>query len=255
MKKLSGKSSTKFSSEEYMNLETERERTYDRLVASELEKTNGRLVAEAPMLYLDRRLVTLILTRMKMFEAVLDVQGSVVECGVHRANSLMTYYHMSSIFEPVAFNRKIIGFDTFTGFPSVSDNDNSQVRVGRGSDTDLEHIKRWIKVQDTNRSIGHVPKIELIQGDACQTIPDYLKKNPHLIISLLYLDFDLYEPTLVALKHLAPLVPKGGLIGFDELNQAKWRGETMALKAAEEISGLRLKKFPFDAHVSYYQVE
>ena len=48
---------------------------------------------------------------------------------------------------------------------------------------------------DFNRPIGHVKKVELIKGDACTTIPKYIKDNPHLIVSFLYLDFDIYSPT------------------------------------------------------------
>lgn len=35
----------------------------------------------------------------------------------------MKYYHLQSILEPYELNRKIIGLDTFCGFPSVSSND------------------------------------------------------------------------------------------------------------------------------------
>ena len=66
-------------------------------------------------------------------------------------------------------------------------------------------------------SVRHY-EIELIKGDATQTIPEYVAKNPHLIISLLYLDFDIYEPTKTALEYLLPLVPKGGIVGLDEIN-------------------------------------
>ncbi len=239
----------------YLNLESESEKTYDKERINALCSVDSRLVAETPMLYLDRRLVTLLLTRIKLFESIIDIQGSIVECGVHRGNSLMTYYHLSSIFEPVAYNRKIIGFDTFEGFPSTTEKDPSEVPIGGMKDTSFEHLSEWIALQDKNRSIGHIPKVELVRGDACQTIPNYVTRNPHLIVSLLYLDFDLYEPTLVALKHLLPLVPKGGLVGFDEANEKKWSGETVALKEAIGVSNINLKRFYFDAHVSYYIVE
>ena len=49
----------------------------------------------------------------KLFEKILDVQGSIVECGVYKADSLMTYFHLSNIYEPFSFTRKVIGFDTF----------------------------------------------------------------------------------------------------------------------------------------------
>ena len=239
----------------YLNQETTSEKLWGNHRFNALKNIDSALVANSPMIYLDRRLVTQLLTRIKMFEKIIDIQGSVVECGVHRGNSLMTYYHLSSILEPIAYNRKIIGFDTFDGFPSTSQKDPSGVPLGGMRDTSYEHLIDWISIQDKNRAIGHIPKVELVRGDACVSIPKYVKENPHLIISLLYLDFDLYKPTLIALKHLLPLVPKGGLIGFDEVNESKWAGETIALKEAIGLSNIKLKRFYFDAHVSYYIVE
>ena len=72
---------------------------------------------------------------------------------------------------------------------------------------------------------------------------------------MLYLDFDIYEPTKVALDHLLPLVPKGGIVGLDEINCKKWQGETIALKEVLSINGLRLQKFFYDPWVSYFVVE
>ena len=233
-------------------------------ISSEVEYRKERLemfaqmsasdVAEAPFVYLDRQLVTLILTRIHLFEKIINVHGSIVECGVHRGNSLMLYQHLSTILEPSNFNRKIIGFDTFEGFPSVTKHDPDGV-VGHMQNTDYDHLTKWVALQDKNRTIGHIPKVELVKGDAIKTIPQYVKDNPYLIVAFLYLDFDIYEPTSVALKHLLPLVPKGGVVGFDEAGQKRWQGETVALKENISLSGVRLQRFHYDAHVSYYVVE
>lgn len=233
-------------------------------ISSEIEFRKQRLemfaemsaadVAEAPFVYLDRQLVTLILTRIHLFEKIINVHGSVVECGVHRGNSLMLFEHLSSILEPSNFNRKIIGFDTFEGFPSVTRHDPDGV-VGHMRNTDYEHLAKWVALHDKNRTIGHIPKVDLVKGDAIKTIPQYVKDHPYLIVALLYMDFDIYEPTAVALKHLLPLVPKGGVVGFDEVGQKRWQGETVALKENVVLSGVRLQRFYYDAHVSYYVVE
>lgn len=234
---------------------SEAEREYRDAKQDVLRKTPSQDVAEAPFVFADRQLVSTILTRIDMFRSVIDVKGSVVECGVHRANSLYLYYHLSSILEPYAFNRKIIGFDTFAGFRSLSDKDDERLSEDDFSDTSFELLSKMHEVHDCNRSVSHLPKMELVKGDATITIPKYVEDNPHLIIAMLYLDFDIYEPTSIALKYLLPLVPKGGLVGFDELNSKKWSGETVAFKEAINISGVKLKKFYYDPWVSYYMVE
>ena len=59
-------------------------------------------------------------------------------------------------------------------------------------------------INDSTRFLGHVPKIELIKGDATKTIPKFIEDKPHLVVSLLFLDFDLYQPTKTALKYFYP---------------------------------------------------
>ena len=97
--------------------------------------------------------------------------------------------------------------------------------------------------------------MELIKGNAEKTIPLYVKKNPQLIIALLYLDFSTYFPTKTAIKYLLPLVPKGGVVGIDKLNCSDWQGETIAFKEEIRLNKIKLRKFKYDTWVSYFIVE
>ena len=194
------------------------------------------------------------LARTKLFELQLETHGSVVECGSHRGNGLGLFYQLSSVLEPTNLNRKIISFDTFTGFPSVSKNDLDFVKKGRLSDVNFEFLKTAFEINDLNRINGHIPKLDFVVGDATKTIPNFVKDNPFLVISLLYLDFDIYEPTKVALDYLLPLVIKGGVVAFDELAQKKWEGETIAFKERLAVNQIRLRRFYFEPHISYFIV-
>ncbi|MEO1112183.1 MAG: TylF/MycF/NovP-related O-methyltransferase [Pseudomonadota bacterium] len=234
---------------------SETEKSYAEQRDELLSATPSHDVAAAPFVYAERQTVTSSLTRMDLFRKILEVQGAIVECGVHKANSLFLYYHLSTILEPYNFNRKIIGFDTFEGFRSLSRNDDENLSESDFADTSYETLNRWHQLQDMNRAVAHIPKMELVKGDALDTIPAFVEDNPHLIIALLYLDFDIYEPTRVALKHLLPLVPKGGIVALDEINSKKWQGETIALKEQLSVASLSLKKFYYDPWVSYFLVE
>lgn len=75
--------------------------------------------------------------------------------------------------------------------------------------------------------------------------------NPHLIVALLYLDFDLYEPMKLALDKILPLMPKGAVVAFDELNCEDFPGETTALSEVIGIDKLSLTRFPFEPWISY----
>jgi len=93
--------------------------------------------------------------------------------------------------------------------------------------------------------------VELVAGDACLTIPEYLQANPQLVVACLNLDFDLYEPTAVALETFLPRMPRGAVIVFDELNSYDWPGETIALASTIGINNLRLKRCNFHSQVAY----
>ena len=79
-----------------------------------------------------------------------------------------------------------------------------------------------------------------------------MKKNKHLIVALLFLDFDIYEPTRVALKNILPRMPKGSILAFDEINNAGWPGETLALvEEIEDLRKIKIETFHFDSTISY----
>lgn len=245
------KSKTKISISDW----SDDEKKFAQMREEKLSILSAQDIAKSPFVYSERQLITSSLARIDLFRKILEVQGSIVECGVHRGNSLFLFNHLSTILEPYNFNRKIIGFDTFEGFRSISEADSKDLKEFDFSDTNYEHLKDWASLQDKNRAVNHIEKIDLIKGDATKTIPEYIDKNPHLIIALLYLDFDIYEPTKVALEHLLPLVPKGGIIGLDEINCKKWAGETVAFKEIVSLKTSKLKKFSYDPWVSYYIVE
>jgi len=236
------------------NLSTAAEKQSAAEYRKALEQTNPRDIAESPFIYIRRQSLSLALTRIRLFDKITNVPGSIVECGVYKGNGLMLFYALSAICEPYNFTRKIIGFDTFEGFPSVGEKDGIYHKPGELFSGNYETILQWAKIHDANRPVGHLKKIELIKGDACITIPEYVKNNPQLVISLLYLDFDLYEPTKAALRHLLPLVPKGGVVVFDELGQKRDQGETVAMHELIGISNVKLRKFIHEPNGSYFIV-
>ncbi len=101
---------------------------------------------------------------------------------------------------------------------------------GFSSEYDVyEELQELIKEFDDNRYLNQFPKVFLVKGDARETIPKYVEENPHLLVSFLFLDFDLYEPTKVALEYFLPRMCKGAIVAFDEIINPLWPSETQAL--------------------------
>jgi hypothetical protein len=94
-------------------------------------------------------------------------------------------------------------------------------------------------------------KTSIVKGDAAKTIPKFIEDNPDLVVSLLYMDFDIYEPTKVALEQIVPRMPKGAVIAFDELHSPSYSGETLAVLDEIGIRNLKIERFPFEPAISY----
>lgn len=210
-------------------------------------------------LYTPRQDLTNFLIRYEIFRRVLEIQGSIIECGVLHGGGLMAWAQFSAILEPTNHQRRVVGFDTFSGFPELSTHDrlseSPQALPGGLAVDSYDHLQECIALFDMNRFVGHVPKVELVRGDATKTIPRYLRENPQLIVSLLYLDFDIYEPTLAALKHFLPRMPKGAVVAFDELNLKDWRGESVAVLESLKLREYRIERCSFGSVMSFAQIE
>jgi hypothetical protein len=235
-------------------------KVYDELVtAFEESELDLALRLQGFARHTKRQDIARFLVRYEIFKESMPANGSIVECGVYAGAGLMSWMHFSSILEPYNYMRKVIGFDTFSGFPSIHREDlkGKSQYLAPGAlqthDDTYEELLRLAEIHDRNRPLGHMPKIELVKGDACDTIPSYVARNPHLLVSLLYLDFDIYEPTMAALAHLYPRVVRGGIVAFDELNCAEYPGETTAMLDA--IGMPALKRSPFDPMISYFVKE
>ena len=194
------------------------------------------------------------LTFYEIFKKILPVKGSIIECGVYRGFGLMTWALLSSILEPINLSRRIYGFDTFDGFPDISRKDenlHTKIQPKNLSSDSFNELNELIEIYDANRFIGHMNKVQLIKGNAVKTIPEFLNNNKHLVVSLLFLDFDLFESTKVAIEIFLPRMPKGAIIAFDELDNPIWPGETQALLETIGINKLKIERVTFDPYIGY----
>ena len=206
-----------------------------------------------------RQQIRNFLEKYELYKLIKNVPGSIVECGVADGFGLMSYAHFCSIFEVFHHTRKVIGFDTFEGFTDLLQQDKTSkaVHMKKGG---LKHdsysiLQTAIKLYDQNRTLGNLEKVRLVKGDISQTLPVFLKENPYLVIALLYLDMDLYQPTKDAIRLLVDRIPKGGIICFDEINHQDYPGETIAVMEELGFGNLKLKRFDFSTRACYAEIE
>ncbi|HEV2568136.1 class I SAM-dependent methyltransferase [Sphingomonas sp.] len=207
--------------------------------------------------FLTRQNLSRITLMQKLYDMILPVHGAIMEFGVRWGQNLSLFSNLRGMLEPFNYNRKIIGFDTFSGFPSVHAQDGGKVHQGQygvseGWEARLEKI---LCFHEQNAPIAHKRKFELVKGDATKTLPDYLEKHPETIVALAYFDFDLYEPTKHCLEALLPYLTKGSVLAFDELNCADFPGETVAVREVLGLSRYALRRDSSNPLVSYLVID
>ena len=206
--------------------------------------------------FVPRQSLTHFLAKYEIFKRIISIHGAIIECGVFLGGGLMTWAQLSAIFEPVYHMGRVIGFDTFEGFSGLSEADygvekSDHKKLGGLCVDAYDDLKECVELFDLNRFIGHLPKVELVKGDIRETLPTYITENPHLVVRLLYLDLDIYEPSKVALSQLVPRMPKGAVIVFDELANPWWPGETKAVLEELKLRDLRIERIPFHSAISF----
>lgn len=208
-------------------------------------------------LYLTRQTLSRILFMQKLYEMIVPVHGVVMEFGVRWGQNMALFSVLRGLYEPFNYNRRVIGFDTFEGFPSVDVEDGAAVRKGdyavsAGWKEELESI---LAFHEQNAPIPHKRKFELVQGDATKTLPAYLAAHPETMIALAYFDFDLYRPTRDCLEAILPYLTKGSVLAFDELNCPEFPGETQAVREVLGLSRYAIRRDPNNPLVSYAVIE
>jgi len=189
----------------------------------------------------------------ELYKLILDVPGVVLEFGVQWGAGLVQLINLRGMHEPYNHTRKIVGFDTFSGFPSVSDSDGGESEVGDYSTFEnyeylLEEI---LTIHEGYSPLNHIRKFELVKGDATETSRLWLDENPHATVSMAIFDMDLYQPTKDALEAIIPRLTKGSVLVFDELNSPHFPGETRALNDVLGLNNIRLHRFPHQNYCSW----
>jgi hypothetical protein len=181
------------------------------------------------------------LAHYELYKMVHHLPGAMIECGVFKGASFVRWATFRELTAN-PFGQKLIGFDIFGKFPETNFEEDKNYRekfvqsAGEesiGTDQLMEVLRH--KRLDRN--------VELVAGDVCQTVPKYVQDNPHLKISLINLDTDVYEPAVTILEHLYPRLVRGGVLILDDYGT--FPGETKAVDDYFKGKNITIRKFPF----------
>jgi hypothetical protein len=203
--------------------------------------------------FLKRQVLSRLIYQDFLYQKILSVPGVICEFGVHWGATLATMMNLRGMYEPYNHSRTIHGFDTFAGFPAVSQEDGGFSEAGdyASSARYEDELSQILDIHESFSPISHLKKYELVVGDVAETLPVWLNANPHAIISMAVFDMDIYKPTKEALQLVLPRLTKGSLLVFDELNCPHFPGETVAVQEILGLNNLRLQRFPHQPYCAY----
>ncbi len=216
---------------------------------------DNELLANAG-LFLKRQELTKHLFFAELYrEHILPVHGVMMEFGVRWGQNLVTLSNLRGIYEPFNHNRKLIGFDTFEGFPVLSKKDGAHEIIASGSlsvtEGYEESLADLLEFHEGESPLSHIKKNFLRKGNAIDELEKYLSAHPETIIAFAWFDMTLYEPTMKCLELIKPYVTKGSVIGFDELNDVEFPGETVAVREAFGLKNIRVQRNRYSGAQSF----
>lgn len=192
----------------------------------ELEKNLGYPIwniADNFGLYSGKETIARQLAVYEIYKKTLNVPGHVVEFGSWNGNNLLFLAKIMEMLQPNSY-KELYSFDTFEGLQTFSEKDGEASLELRGEyNGNHEILKELIKLHNFDEWVN------IVKGDILETLPIFLEANVHVIFSFIYIDVDLYDPTIKILEECDSRLASGGVIVFDEAIHELWKGETTAL--------------------------
>jgi hypothetical protein len=173
------------------------------------------------------------------------IPGDIVEFGIFRGDTFAFLCHISELLDYPESARRLIGFDTFSGFPDAVDMSISPVTRDREasswfSNTSKEIVIRKLRQRDQSR-------ITLIEGDILLTLSDHLQRWPNKICMAL-VDVDTARAARYILEQVWTRIAPGGRIYLDEYSYRGWSetvgvdefltSQNIPLEAIKRLPGL-----------------
>ena len=151
------------------------------------------------------------------------IKGDLVECGVFKGKMIAVMIETLNFYN--SSEKNIYLYDTFEGMTPNSEVDK-HVDTGQKNQVKLEKGDNYCDIESVQKNLENFnydeKKIFYIKGDVKETLEGRLPDQ----ISLLRLDTDFYESSLIELEKLYPKVNNSGFVIYDDYGH--WIGQKKA---------------------------
>lgn len=182
----------------------------------------------------------------ELYMRIMHLPGDIFEFGVWWGANMSLFANLRSVHEPYNRVRKIVGFDTFTGYPEATDADLKTEHMQEGlynvGDDYLSHLASVLNAHESEAPSPGIRKYELIKGNVEESLPAYLSENPQCFVALAYIDLQTYQGTKAALDGIKPRLMPGSVLAMDELTYKDYQGEAVAFREVFGTSGYTMER-------------
>ncbi|MGB0370713.1 MAG: TylF/MycF/NovP-related O-methyltransferase [Opitutales bacterium] len=188
-----------------------------------------------------------IIAHWDFFQRTWDIFGEFAEFGVFKGVSFLRFAMFRQLMG-IPDAKKMLGFDAFGPFPETEYEEDKAHRqdfidvAGEESIGD-DQLMELLKHRQCERGV------ELIKGDVCKTLPDYLEKHQATKFSLVHVDVDTYEPSKAVIELCWPRLSPGGIMILDDYG--RFPGETKVVDDYFEGQGIEIQRHPFTRTPAY----
>ena len=184
--------------------------------------------------FVRRREMTRLLADYDLFRLIQDLPGSIAELGVFLGAGLFTWSKLLETFFPGDRSRKVYGFESGDGYRDFAPEDGDpkpwiENVVGRKEVPD-GYLDRMVKLTNLDNLLPGVERCRVISGNILETVQAFADGNQGTRLSMIFMDVNLYKPTLAGFRALYPLLVPGGVVAMNGYGSPPWLGETAAFE-------------------------
>jgi hypothetical protein len=183
------------------------------------------------------------------YTMAMETPGDIFVLGTWLGQDLVVFESMRAMLEPYNCSRRYVGFDTFEGYQELGKADARSETMKEGgysvSQNYEQYLAELLAYHRSENAMGHAVKHELIKGDVRETMPKYFSDHPESIVALAYFDMALQKPTEAALAALNDRLVIGSVLCFDEINDARYPGESIAVREWLKGKNYTIKRSKF----------
>ena len=172
-------------------------------------------------LYVGQRNLARYMAISDLLRSTLDVPGHVAEFGSWRGANLVFLAKLLRIYDHLG-GKLVHCFESFEGLTTFTESD------GRAAAQAGDYRGSYEELLDVLDLYGLQNDVVIHKGLIRDTLPKAFPEDDPTVLSFVYCDTDLYEPTNLLLDQLHPRLAVGGVFVFDEWNFEQWPGETHA---------------------------